>query len=182
MQRFFSSLAVIEQLISSINTAGFRHICPICHKSDQWVSHGFLYKKPGEKAGKRVLCGKRYGKSGCGHTQPLYLDDVVPQRRYRLSVLLAFVLALFKGDTVEQAYFQAIGHPHSSPRQAWRWLNSLWSNMSVFRERLLSSLSVAASLCAGSRRLTLLLNTLKPCLAQFVRPELVQLSMQCRFG
>ena len=155
MQRFFSSLAVIEQLISALNTTGSRHSCPNCNKSDQWVSHGFLYKKPGEKAGKRVLCGNRYGKSGCGHTQPLYLDDVVPQRRYRLPVLLAFVLSLLKGATVEQAYYQAIGHHHSSPRQAWRWLNSLWTNMSVFRERITSSQSVVASLCAGSRRLTL---------------------------
>ncbi len=180
MQRFFSSLAVIEQLTSSINHSGIRHICPICHKSDQWVSHGYLYKKPGDKAGKRVICGKRYGKSGCGHTQPLYLDDVVPQRRYRLTVLLAFVLSLLKGATVEQAYYQAIGHQHSSPRQAWRWINSLWDNMGRMRERLTSISFIGEPLRAGSRRLTILLNTVNQCLTQLARPEVIQLSAQHR--
>lgn len=181
MQRFFSSLAVIEQLTSKLNSTAIRHSCPNCNQSDQWVSHGFLYKKPGDKAGKRILCGNRYGKSGCGRTQPLYLDDVMPQRRYRLSVLLAFVLSLFKGATVEQAYYQAIGHHYSSPRQAWRWLNSLWHNMSVFRSRLTSSALVDDLISVGSRRLRLLLNTLHPCLANCVKPDVIQRSMQCRF-
>ena len=181
MQRFFSSLAVIEQLTSSMNHSGIRHICPICRKSDQWVSHGFLYKKPGDKAGKRVLCGKRYGKSGCGHTQPLYLDDVLPQRRYKLSVLLAFVLSLFKGATVEQAYYQAIGHQHSSPRQAWRWLNALWANMGKFRSRTTSSEPPEALITGSSRQLTVLLNTLHQCLEQCAEHVIIQRVMQCRF-
>lgn len=129
MQRFFSSLAVIERVIQSLNMIGAVFTCPHCHQCGQWISHGFILKQNGDIAGKRVICSHRYGKSGCGRTQPMYLDDVVPQRRYRLSVLLAFVLALIKGATVEQAYYQAIGHHHSSPRQAWRWLNSLWANI-----------------------------------------------------
>lgn len=153
----------------------------MCHQSDQWVSHGYLYKKPGDKVGKRVLCGKRYGKSGCGHTQSMYLADVVPQRRYGLPVLLAFVLALMKGATVEQAYYQAIGHPHSTPRQAWRWLNALWAKMGLFRSRLTASEPLEVPLISGSRRRSLLLNTLYLCLAQCIEPGDIQEAMQCRF-
>lgn len=181
MQQFFSSLVVIEQLTTTINRHFTGHICPFCHQSDQWISHGYLYKKSGQKVGKRILCAKRYGKSGCGHTQALYVSDVIPQRRYSLSVLLSFVFALVKGQTVEQAYYRAIGHTHSSPRQAWRWLNGLWANMVMFRLRLTSSEPPKALIAGGSRRLTVLLNTLYPCLRQCAEPEVIQRAMQCRF-
>lgn len=181
MQQFFSSLVVIELVTASLNQSQTRHICPFCHHSDQWISHGYLYKKTGQKVGKRILCARRYGKSGCGHTQALYVDDAIPQRRYSLSVLLAFVFALVKGQTVEQAYYQAIGHHHSSPRQAWRWLNALWVNMERFRSRTTSSEPPEALITGGSRRLTLLLNSLYQCLKQCAEPGVIQRTMQCRF-
>ena len=181
MQQFFSSLVVIEKLTTTISHHFTGHICPFCHHSDQWISHGYLYKKSGQRVGKRILCAKRYGKSGCGHTQALYVDDAIPRRRYSLSVLLAFVFALVKGRTVEQAYYQAIGHVHSSPRQAWRWLNALWANMGIFRSRLTSLKPPEALITGGSRRLTLLLNTLYQCLKQCAEPGIIQRAIQCRF-
>jgi hypothetical protein len=129
MLRFFSSLQRIEQHIASLN---HHHttVCPVCHQTQQWVSHGYLYKTSTQQhVGKRILCSRRYGKSGCGHSQSLYLACVIPQRRYPLSVLLAFVWALINGQTVECAYFHAIRHTHSSSRQAWRRLNGLWTSM-----------------------------------------------------
>ena len=181
MQQFFSSLNLIEQLTTSLNQLQTSQLCPVCHHSDQWISHGYLYKKSGQRVGKRILCAKRYGKSGCGHTQALYVDDVIPQRRYSLSVLLAFVFALVKGQTVEQAYYRAIGHTHSSPRQAWRWLNALWDNMGQFRLRSASSEPPQVLIAGGSRRLTLLLNTLYQCLKQCADPGIIQRAIQCRF-
>lgn len=181
MQQFFSSLIVIEQLTTTISRHFTGHICPFCRQSDQWISHGYLYKKSGQKVGKRILCAKRYGKSGCGHTQALYVSDVIPNRRYSLSVLLTFVFALVKGATVEKAYYRAIGHTHSSPRQAWRWLNALWANMGRFRLRLMSSEPPEMLIAGASRRLTVLLNTLHQCLKQCAEPDVIQRAMQCRF-
>ena len=181
MLRFFSSLQRIEQHIASLN---HHHTtaCPVCHQTQQWVSHGYLYKtSTQQQVGKRILCSRRYGKSGCGHSQSLYLACVIPQRRYPLSVLLAFVRALITGQTVEHAYFHAIGHAHSSPRQAWRWLNRLWNNMGQWRCWLLTVESTERTVQHRSRRLTLLLSTLHQCLVQ-VSPALsIQHVMQCRF-
>lgn len=180
MQHFFLSLNVIEQQTASLNLTQTM-ICPVCCQSDQWISHGYLYKKSGQTVGKRILCSRRYGKSGCGHTQSLYVDDVIPQRRYTLSVLLAFVNTLVEGNTVEHAYYQAIGHTHSSPRQAWRWLNSLWANMSRFRLWPVCSSFTESIMQSRSRRLTLLLNTLHPYLTRLPQPQRIQHDMQCRF-
>lgn len=162
MQQFFSSLVELEQFSLSLNSHSTSNSCPHCCQNDQWVSHGYLYKQTGEKVGKRILCAKRYGKQGCGRTRQLYLQQVIPGRRYTLSTLLAFVLALIHGATVEQAYFKALGHEYQSPRQAWRWLNALWSQMSVFRGEVVDLPDLSSkSIRRRSRRLSVLLSTLR---------------------
>tara|TARA_R110001592_G_C13144876_1_gene747645 strand:- start:227 stop:1258 length:1032 start_codon:yes stop_codon:yes gene_type:complete len=127
MQRFFSSLCELDLFTHSLDSLTFDFSCQHCSRNDQWVSHGYVCKQSGEKVGKRILCARRYGKQGCGRTRQLYLQDIIPQRRYTLSKLLAFIAALIKGLTVEQAYYHAAGHDHGSHRQAWRWLNALWA-------------------------------------------------------
>ena len=178
---FFLSLTTIEQHTASLNQNRVKQVCPICYQSDQWVSHGYLYRQCREKVGKRILCSKRYGQSGCGHTQALYIDDVIPKRRYRLSVLLAFVMALIKGSTVEQAYYRAVGYSHHASRQAWRWLSRLWSGMSGFRMNTLLCSSKRWVINARSKRLTLLLSTLAQYLSQLAQPHRIQCVMQHRF-
>ena len=110
-----------------------------------------------------------------------YVDDVIPQRRYTLSILLVFVNTLVGGNTVEHPYYQAIGHTHSSPRQAWRWLNSMWANTSRFRLWPVCSSFTESIMQSRSRRLTLLLNTLHPYLTRLPQPQRIQHDMQCRF-
>jgi len=181
MQRFFASLRDMDYFSRSLDCLS-KHPCSHCQRNDQWVSHGYVYKQSGEKVGKRILCGKRYGKRGCGHTRQLYLQHIIPQRRYTLSQLLAFVCALIRGLTVERAYVEAVGHTHSSHRQSWRWLSALWARMSCFRNEVPgSSRSDWSSLRCRSRRLSILLSTLKHWLIQVPDKRSVQCCWQRRF-
>lgn len=158
MQRYFFSLSELEQFTYSLDCLSPDNQCQHCSRNDQWVSHGYVYKQTGEKIGKRLLCAKRYNKQGCGRTRQLYLQNIIPQRRYPLSTLLTFILSLIRGATVEQAYFRAIGHEHSSHRQAWRWLDALWRRIGWFRSRRPET--DVEPVRRRSRRLSLLLSTL----------------------
>jgi hypothetical protein len=123
-----------------------------------------------EITGKRLVCGRRYGKNGCGRTQQLYLGDVLPHRRYRLSVLMAFITRLIQGMAVRCAYHAALGHAIYEPRQAWRWLNALWAGMPRWRTGLPSLNSAVRHY--RSRRLSVLLNALTAWFSRF--PSAVQ--------
>ena len=111
--------------------------CPHCGSSGESVSHGYVYKQRSdhcqEIVGKRILCSRRYGRSGCGRTRQWYLKDVLPGRRYRLSVLIVFINALLGGSSVEHAYLTALGFPPHGPRQGWRWLQRLMKQLSRWR-------------------------------------------------
>jgi len=182
MQRFFSSLCELDRFTHSLDSLTLDDRCQHCFQTDQWVSHGYLYKQSGEVVGKRILCAQRYGKQGCGRTRQLYLQHAIPQRRYTLSKLLTFIIALIKGATVEQAYYQAIGHDHGSHRHAWRWLNALWTRMSRFRAaftRLPDPDSPTTQY--RSRRLSILLSILSHWLARFPDKQVIQVHLQERF-
>jgi len=183
MQRFFSSLYELDQFTRSLDSQPSIVPCRHCSRTDQWISHGYVYKFSGEKVGKRILCGKRYGKQGCGHTFQLYLRHIIPQRRYTLSELMAFILALVNGATVEQAFHQALQHSLFEHRQAWRWLNALWQRMGRFRASVATVPPVqgAARPRCRSRRLTLLLSTLGEWLRGFPDRLAIQVLRQERF-
>ena len=114
--------------------------CPHCGKTNQSVSHGYVYKWTSdhhrEVVGKRILCSRRYGRSGCGRTRQWYLADVVPQCQYRLSVFIAFIHALLAGDAVETAYTKTIVPSPNEPRQAWRWLQRFMKQLPRWRSCL----------------------------------------------
>ncbi len=182
MRMFFPSFAEINPFFRSLNRLTLT--CQHCCQNDQWVAHGYLYKKSGEseRVGKRLLCGKRYNKKGCGRTVALYLQHIIPQRHDKLPHLAIFVLALIKANTVEQAYFLAVGHQYGSHRQAWRWLNSLWSLLGVFRAGLtLPPDSGIPPLPHRSRRLALLVSTLRDGLQKFPSINDIQCIRQARF-
>ncbi|MCU4676866.1 hypothetical protein N7931_14630 [Catenovulum sp. 2E275] len=132
----FSSLFELDFLTQSLDSLNSNQTCQHCACSDSWISHGFIYRQSGLKVGKRILCAKRYGKSGCGRTLALYLADVIPNRRYSFSVIWALVLSLQHGSTVEQAYYLTIGHCHFSHRQAYPWLSALYAQLGFFRSWL----------------------------------------------
>lgn len=131
MPLFYSSLAAIEQ-----QTAQLDHLtCQHCHRPDQLVSHGFVYKKQigGEPkpVGKRVFCSNRRQRSGCGRTMQLYLDSIIRGLHYAGTVVVAFMMALLSGASVRLAYGQATGA--ADPRHAWVWLTRLEAQLSCHR-------------------------------------------------
>ncbi len=109
--------------------------CHHCAKRDQFVSHGFVYKKQtGAKmliVGKRIFCSDRYGRSGCGATLRLYLASSIPDLVYNAAILMTFITALFAGLTIQKAYLNATHC--DDPRNAYRWLNKLQFSQNYYR-------------------------------------------------
>lgn len=131
MQIYYASLQAID-----LQTRRLEHeLCQHCQCVHQLVSHGFVYKKcTGAEplaVGKRVFCSNRDGHKGCGRTSRLYLDAAIRNLHYAGEQLVAFVLALIQGDTVQQAYSGVTGK--ADPRHAYRWLNRLYGQLSTFR-------------------------------------------------
>jgi len=159
----------LDHFSFSLDSLSSDNACTHCGKNDQWVSHGYVYKKQSDTnrqvTGKRILCCNRYGRSGCGRTRQLYLAEVIPGRQYRLSVVVAFIQALLTGVQPEQAYRDAIGSITGDSRHAWRWLNDFFQSLSGWRT--IASLSFGAKQEEAimsrqrSRCLNIILPTLK---------------------
>ncbi|MEW4368047.1 hypothetical protein, partial [Aliikangiella maris] len=64
-----------------------------CHSCSVNPKIGYVYKQRDYRqrdiVGKQMICSQRYGRSGCGRTRQLYLQQVVPGRHYLLTTLLA---------------------------------------------------------------------------------------------
>ena len=131
MQIYYASLPAIEQQTMQLDHAQCRH----CGQTQQLVSHGFIYKKQvgadPTATGKRVHCSNRRQHTGCGRTMQLYLDATVRYLHYAGSQVVAFVLALVAGATVEQSYDQSTGT--ADPRNAYRWWRRLRAQLGDYR-------------------------------------------------
>jgi len=131
MHRYYSSLQAIEQQTMQLDQAP----CRYCGQTHQLISHGFVYKKQTgaepQAVGKRVFCSNRQRYTGCGRTMRLYLDATLCRLRYTGTHVVAFMLALMAGRTVQQAYEQATGR--DDPRHAYRWLNKFDAQLSGYR-------------------------------------------------
>lgn len=159
--------------------------CRHCSKSDQWVSHGYIYKiDPKEKpVGKRILCTNRYGKQGCGRTRALSLANTLPGHRYDTSQLMRFICALLAGLSISKAYYTVISHKQDA-RQAWRWVNRLMCRLGLFRQALRRpghAKPANKPYHQRSRRLQILLPTLQQLYEQGDTCEHFQLSHQTLF-
>lgn len=161
MQRFYSTITELNFFTLSANSLLFNQPCPHCQCSDQWVSHGFSYDQSGQVRGKRLVCCARFGKHGCGRTIALYLASILPTRRYLTVVLFQFISSLIQGNTIEQAYFVAIGHKHHSDRQAYRWLSALNKRLGDYRTSMALPDTFDSDIHHRSNRLANLLTTLK---------------------
>jgi len=148
MQRFSSDLNAIEVFTQPVNLKHSSLTCKNCLKKNQLVSHGFVYKwrstNKKEVVGKRVLCSKRYGQSGCGKTMIFYVAKVIPRFRYTAVKLFTFLSLLLQNSSVEKAY-QAITDKPVASRNAWRWLNRLNHQQVDFRAFLKSPAKIATS-------------------------------------
>jgi len=131
MQIYYASLPAIEQQTRQLDHEQCRH----CGQTQQLVSHGFIYKKQvgadPTATGKRVHCSNRRQHTGCGRTMQLYLDATVRYLHYAGLQVVAFVLALISGTTVQESYYQSTGK--TDPRNAYRWLNRLCAQLSAYR-------------------------------------------------
>lgn len=131
MQTYFASLQAIEQQTLQLDNEQ----CVHCQQTRQLVSHGFVRKKrlggTSEAVGKRVFCSNRNQRSGCGRTVQLYLDSTLRRLHYAGRCVVALLLWLGKGLTLQSAYQRATGAV--TPRNAYRWLHAMWARLSVYR-------------------------------------------------
>lgn len=172
MQIYYPSLLAIHAQTMQLDNLP----CPHCEQMHQLISHGFIYKKKGvgtelQAVGKRVFCSDRDHHAGCGRTVQLYLDSTVRYVHHASYRVVAFVLSLAAGMTIEHAYHHATGA--DTPRNAYRWLNRLCAQLSVYRS--LSHrppLQDGAQVVAAHRpvRLTSLTSTCKVLLQRFGQP------------
>lgn len=131
MHIYYLELSAIDQQTRQLDNEP----CHYCAQT-QLVSHGFVYKKCSggaepQAVGKRVFCSNRQRHTGCGRTMRLYLDSTVRWLHYTGAHVVAFLLALMAGSTVQQAYGQATGR--DDPRHAYRWLHRLGAQLSGYR-------------------------------------------------
>lgn len=131
MQIYYPSLIAIEQQTAQLDHASCRH----CQRTQQLVSHGYIRKKQRLAdpiaVGKRVFCSNRQRYTGCGRTMQLYLDQTVRYLHYSGAAVVAMVLALIAGATIQQAYQQAT-HT-TTARNAYRWLTRLCAQLTAYR-------------------------------------------------
>jgi hypothetical protein len=132
MKIYHASLDAIQQQTMQLHHEHCHH----CQQRHQLISHGFVYKKqalaqPEQAVGKRVFCSNRNGHTGCGRTMRLYLDTTVRYLHYAGACVVAWVLLLMTGMSVQQAYLQVTGT--ENPRHAWRWLNKWMAQLSHYR-------------------------------------------------
>lgn len=154
---------MLERATRELDAQPDRFTCRRCQRSDQFVSHGFVYRKQrgGVRCvvGKRVFCANRCGRRGCGATLRLWLSDGVPRLHVAARVLQGFVLALLAGSGVASAYLQATAA--LSSRQGWRWVKRLRDGLVLWRSHLPRSTSPLWPLFAArSQRMQVLLTSL----------------------
>lgn len=186
MQLFFSSLASLEYFTHSLNTLSSDQACQNCQQNNHWVSHGYVYKQQSSNqrniVGKRIVCANRHKKAGCGRTRQLYLQTIVPGRRYDMNALIAFVTLLFEGVAVEKAYRCATNKQHIDAGHAWQWLRALYTQLGRFRSLLTKPENAHDNQTySRSRRLTILRPTLQALFASQLDREAFQFHQQARF-
>jgi len=163
MQKYFNTIESVDSFTLSLDYHKNKLQCLHCNKSDQFVSHGFIYKQRSislaEKVGKRIFCSNRYGRSGCGRTFQLYVASQFPSFHYSSNHLVIFINSLLKNLTVRASYRNATGQSES--RNAWRWLNKLIIKLTDYRRYLKARTQTASTAFKSkARRLQILLPTL----------------------
>lgn len=138
--------------------------CKKCSKNDQFVSHGYVYKKHVKggtrTVGKRIFCSDRYRRSGCGSTLRLYLATELPALQYTATQLFIFLSSLIDNLSIQKAYEKAT--LTENPRNAYRWLNKCLRKLTDYRLFLNKRTEVQSSLFKSkNKRRQLLLPTLQ---------------------
>lgn len=181
MQTYYSDLSSIEQQTKQLNNLSCRH----CQQQNCLISHGYIYKKrhcsEPVAVGKRVFCSNRDHHTGCGRTMQLFLDSTIRYLHYAGDVVVAFMLALMTGITVQKAYYAATST--RDHRNAYRWLRRIFAQLSTYRSLLHSPpLQSTDSPLVGpfSLRQRLLRSTMTALLQQFGEPLCQHFQAQCQ--
>jgi len=163
MIKFFTSLNELHLFTLSLEFHQAKTQCQQCLKHNQFVSHGFIYKKQlqGERrvVGKRIFCSNRYGRAGCGRTHQLYLADQIPFLQTNTQALFHFLIHLISLTSIQKAYQRATGT--DNPRQAYRWLGKLMAKLVDFRTLILDRWQKPLPFNYRTRRFQLLLPSLQ---------------------
>lgn len=173
MQLFFKDIESLDRFTLSLDLHQDSLACDYCSSSDQFVSHGFVYKQRSqtlsEAVGKRIFCSNRNGRSGCGRTVRLYIASESPSLQYSTVHLFTFLCALLANLTVKAAYQKVTRW--SKPRNAWRWLNKLDRRLMEYRCFLQTRSDViSTSFESRPRRLQILLPTIAQLFSKLEAP------------
>lgn len=164
MPKFYDDLDSLQQVTLNLDFYLDVFACLFCLKSDQFVSHGFIFHRTNGKniaiTGKRILCCNRRGRSGCGRTLTLYLKEKQPRYVYSSAHINVFFLMLLAGQTIPKAYQIATGA--YEPRNAYRWMDSAKLKLIEYRALLKQkTLKTLSSFNTQSLKAKMLLSTLK---------------------
>lgn len=98
-------------------------VCQHCQAVGQFIPHGWLHKMNNDgsirRVGKRIICDRRRGGTGCGGTTKIIAETETHQLHVTAISLSVFILALASGLSVLSAYEKATLSQAS--RNAWRW-------------------------------------------------------------
>jgi hypothetical protein len=164
MPKFYDDLNSLQQVTLNLEFHIDVFVCLSCLKSDQFVSHGFIFHRiDGDNAaitGKRLLCCNRRGRSGCGRTLALYLKERQPKYCYSSAHINVFFLKLLAGQSIPNAYQIATGC--YEPRNAYRWLESAYLKLVEYRAVLNEkAINTIPSFKMKSPKFKIVLSTLK---------------------
>lgn len=109
-------------------------VCPHCKAKGQTVSHGHLFGDNGIIIGKRCICDRRRGGTGCGKTIRILIKSKCYRLHYALARVGVFLSALLCCTPVLQAYQEATGTCTS--RNSWRWWKKLKNREGDLRQEL----------------------------------------------
>lgn len=180
MKRYFNDLETLNRFTLSLDCQAGSMCCQHCSKTDQFVSHGFVYKKhyhgKTRTVGKRLFCSNRSGHSGCGRTVRLYLVTEITRLHYTAAHITAFILALLVGHSTQQAYWAAT--QTIEPRHAYRWLNKLQRKLVDYRALIHNRLTPACRFTSTSKQRCIVLSTLQRLFSQFGKLACIQYQRQ----
>jgi hypothetical protein len=109
--------------------------CWYCQAVGQFVSHGNIRCcETNQTIGKRLLCDKRRGGTGCGRTTRLLNQDETYWLHFKTPTICEFIILIVAGKTITDAYMAAT--TAMTPRNAWRWWSRLRSMEHTLRKYL----------------------------------------------
>lgn len=172
MPKFYDDFDSLQQVTHNLEFYFDVFACLFCSKSDQFVSHGFIFHRKDEKivaiTGKRLLCCNRRGRSGCGRTLTLYLKEKQPQYVYSSAHINVFFLMLLARQTIPKAYQIATGC--YEPRNAYRWMESACLKLVEYRALLKEkTIKTIQTYKLKSLNYKIVLSTLKALFSKFNR-------------